>query len=132
MLRAPEPERYVLFGVLLREFDPQKWEAVRERGILRFLLINGVLFWAIPLMAITGYFNESFTNGFLSERSVVHTSLWVLGGLAYGFILWHQNQSRYNHGRRQPKEAEPIRWWASPLTWVGVPVLIIIAWAFAG
>ncbi len=85
-------------------YSLQDWVAKREKGLVRFLLIDGVLFTGGPfavILQLVGYFlfaeeGQTFGQYFTSTRTWVtfffHGTLF--GGIM-GFVKWRRYEKAY-------------------------------------
>jgi hypothetical protein len=87
------------------------WERLRRHGRFRFVLLYGVILFGglstVVLMASRwfsgGY--EYFEMTFLS-RPLTVVLAGVLGGVAFGFLVWEFNEIRYRHALEDDRAAE--------------------------
>lgn len=87
-----------------------EWNEKRGRGIVRFLLVDGILFSGGPfavVMQVMGWFlfgeqYDSFGAYFSAPRT---WSAFVLDGLVFGlimgFVKWRRNERAFATGSRQ-------------------------------
>ncbi|MET3652913.1 hypothetical protein [Dyella japonica] len=72
-----------------REFD--RWARIREQGVLRYVLLNGVLFYGLPMFLI-------MTFVIPHPRLTVMQSAFLWGALAgagYGIAMWVVQERRF-------------------------------------
>lgn len=82
-------------------YTASQWQAKRERGIWRFLLIDGILITGGPfavILQIVGYFlfpgdaqtfGQYYADSMTWVRFILHGTLF---GLIMGFINWRRNE----------------------------------------
>jgi hypothetical protein len=79
-----------------------RWSQVRRKGLLRFMVLHGVIMWGgltlVLWLGSTWLFasQEYFARTFLSQPFFLLTAV-ALGGLLFGFLVWHFNEQRYKH-----------------------------------
>ncbi len=73
------------------------WERTRKKGKTRYILVNGVLFWGVPMLIFMSFIGDRnpFSNGLFSAASLVHYIVWLGAGLVYGFAMWHYFERKY-------------------------------------
>ena len=85
------------------------WAQKREQGIVRYLLIDGVLFTGGPfavVMQVLGYFlfpenAQTFGEYFASSTTWVRFFLHgTLFGIVMGLIKWRRNQAAHSEGSK--------------------------------
>jgi len=87
-------------GAFMSDKQQVWWANVRRQGMLRFVLLYGVLGWGalttlgwMASMWISAR-EEYFAQTFFSQPLVFILAA-VLAGLMGGFLLWHLNEIRY-------------------------------------
>ena len=76
------------------------WGRLRRQGMLRFVVLYGVVGWGglgTAVLVAWMWFSstkEYFAQTFLSQPFTLILAC-VLGGLMFGFLLWHVNEIRY-------------------------------------
>ena len=82
-------------------YTAEQWRAKRDRGIWRFLLIDGILITGGPfavILQVVGYFlfpgdaqtfGQYYTDSMTWVRFILHGSLF---GLIMGFVNWRRNE----------------------------------------
>ena len=73
------------------------WKRTREKGILKFVLVNGVLSYGLAMfiaMTLVVHRNE-LTPRYAALSAVI----WAIGGAVFGFLTWHLQESRYRKAR---------------------------------
>jgi len=78
------------------------WSQIRRKGLLRFMVLHGVILWGGLTLALwlapTWLFasREYFARTFLSQPFFLLAAV-ALGGLLFGLLVWHFNEQRYKH-----------------------------------
>ena len=67
-----------------------RWHALREKGMLRFILVQGVLQWGIGtavlwLVIMTVFAGDSFDVVASAPLALV---IFPAGGVLFGFLMW--------------------------------------------
>ena len=78
--------------------DPHlaRWEATRRRGPWRFILLRGVLLWGLGCGLLFGLLSASaFPQAPAAQRWALSLSLFPLGGLVLGALLWRTHERTY-------------------------------------
>ncbi len=82
-------------------YTVDQWKEKRERGLLRFLLIDGILIAGGPfavILQVVGYFlfpgdaqtfGQYFVDSMTWVRFILHGTLF---GLIMGFVNWRRNE----------------------------------------
>jgi hypothetical protein len=73
----------------------KRWGLIREKGKARYILVYGVLFWGIPMLVFMSFITNPFTNGLFSAAALIHCIVWLIGGLVYGFVMWHYSEYKF-------------------------------------
>ncbi len=77
----------------MKAHEIASWGEVRARGRARFILINGLLLWGLPLFVVMTFILDPSPR---SPGMIVSSAVgWLLSGLLYGPLLWHINERRY-------------------------------------
>lgn len=49
----------------MKDKDVKKWEITRQKGMLIYVLKNGIMAWGVPMFIVMGFIvNKPFANGF--------------------------------------------------------------------
>ena len=77
-----------------KQFD--KWQKMRMKGKRRFILINGLLSWGVPMFVVMTFVvnmpeNAEMTFGLIAINALI----WTLGGLAFGYLTWTLSEKNY-------------------------------------
>ena len=76
--------------------DLKNWEALRQRGKKRFILITGVLSYGVPMFFVMTFFVNRKSEVMPEPlRLGISLVIWLLGGAAFGWIMWRLNEGRY-------------------------------------
>jgi hypothetical protein len=71
-----------------REFD--RWARTRGQGMLRYVLLSGVVFYGLPMFLIM-----TFLIPHPRLSTVQSALLWLLAGAGYGVAMWLVQERRY-------------------------------------
>jgi hypothetical protein len=74
--------------------DLKKWEMTRQKGKTKFILLNGIVAWGIPMFVIMTFVvnrQRVRTAGLLLLSAVI----WALGGVCFGFAIWTISERKY-------------------------------------
>jgi len=72
-----------------REFD--RWSRVREQGLLRYVLVNGVVFYGLPMFVLM-----TFVIPHPRLNVLQSAMLWMaLAGSGYGIARWMVQERRF-------------------------------------
>jgi len=76
--------------------DLKNWELLRQKGKRRFILITGVLSYGLPMFVVMTFFVNRKSEVMPEPlRVAISLVIWLLGGAAFGFIMWKLNEGRY-------------------------------------
>lgn len=76
--------------------DLQRWAATRQKGKRRFILVSGLLCYGLPMFAIMTFFVNRRPDRPITLMMVgISAVTWALGGAAFGWIMWHLTERRY-------------------------------------
>ncbi len=84
----------------------KKWEITRQKGKAKFILLNGVLAWGLPMFIVMTFFLNRRPDQMLSLTTVfVSAIIWALGGALFGWMAWTWAERRYKKylAARQPE-----------------------------
>lgn len=71
----------------MNEKSFERWEKMRAKGMLRYMLINGLLVWGLPMFAVMIFFQlKPETGSILFGEVVVTAVLWAFAGLCLGYL----------------------------------------------
>ena len=72
-----------------------KWERQKQEGIVKFVLIEGVVKWGVFSTLI--FLSMLITGKELGQEEIVTTCLiWLVASIIYGFSLWHGTSLAHN------------------------------------
>ncbi len=80
----------------MKEKDFERWKKLRKKGVLRFVLQNGVLAWGVPVLIVMAFINKPFENGMAPVSAIIHCVVYPIGGIFFGLVLWLTSEERYN------------------------------------
>lgn len=71
----------------------QRWERVRARGLGRYVLVQGVLAYGLPLFLLMNFVVH---REYLGWRVILASAVaWTLGGAVFGWAVWHARERLY-------------------------------------
>lgn len=71
----------------------EEWQQVRAKGLLRYVLVRGVLAYGLPMfLAMTFVVNRDKLSGNSIGLSVL---AWALGGALFGVLTWHVQERKF-------------------------------------
>jgi len=74
----------------------QRWEKVRQKGRLRFILLTGVAGWGLPMFAVmTFVVNRRPDSPPTPSFILVSAVIWALGGAVFGLSMWTISEKKY-------------------------------------
>jgi hypothetical protein len=79
----------------MKERELAAWEQAQQQGFAKFVVINGVLSWGLPMLIIIGYFNNVLGAGATLSSIVLHCVIWFSAGGIFGAVLWWISSYRY-------------------------------------
>lgn len=80
------------------------WQETRKKGILRFIIVNGILLFGIPVTIATAVIRFYFgTPGAYSWRDyLLSNGTWIgfilqalISGIIFGAVIWYFNERTY-------------------------------------
>ncbi len=78
--------------------DLKKWETKRRLGRTKFILVYGILYWAIPACIaatlIRVYLMGEKFNFNVASVSIT-VAVWALAGVFFGWQMWRRVETRY-------------------------------------
>ncbi|MGP9799350.1 hypothetical protein [Rheinheimera sp. NSM] len=79
----------------MKEKELLRWSEQRRKGLRKFILLNGVLSWGLPMLIAMAFIGKPFEQGFTAKAITIHCLVWVFGGVLFGIVLWFINEWRY-------------------------------------
>lgn len=77
----------------MKEKHFQKWQSTRVKGKSRFILINGLIGWGLPMFIIMTFVVNKPEAGHMSPSLVaLNAFIWAIGGLAFGYFVWSASE----------------------------------------
>lgn len=74
----------------------KKWEATREKGKARYILVNGVVAWGLPMFAVMTFIlnrDRPKTDSF--SMVLLSAVIWTIGGACFGLAMWIISERKY-------------------------------------
>lgn len=74
----------------MRLSERRKWQRTREKGVLQYVLLNGVLLFGVPMFLFVTFVLRH-------DRMPIWESavLWSVTGIVYRVAMWVINERRY-------------------------------------
>jgi hypothetical protein len=73
----------------MKDKDVEKWKVTREKGMLTYVLYNGILAWGVPMFIVMSFIvNKPFANGFSIKNVITHGGIWLIAGIFFGVCTW--------------------------------------------
>lgn len=88
----------------MNERELAAWQQAQQQGFAKFVLINGVLSWGLPMLIIIGYFNNILSAS--TSGIVLHCVIWFSAGGLFGMVLWWISKYRYEKHLKTKKPRE--------------------------
>lgn len=76
------------------EQNLQKWHKIKKRGLLFFLLIEGIAKWGLVSLCIF-LLVSAISNGLTMQKMMLTGSVWLVMSLLYGFVIWKGTECYY-------------------------------------
>ena len=77
----------------------QRWSAIRAKGRTRYILVNGVLSYGLPMFLVLGVSPKLFNFPFPARPSDTYwlwqPLLWAAAGAIYGVGTWYASERSY-------------------------------------
>lgn len=84
----------------------EKWSKTREKGIKKFILVNGLLGWGLPMFLVMTFIINKPYNGEWSPSLILFSAvIWTLGGLAFGYFTWGSAERAYKKALEKRQDA---------------------------
>jgi len=76
--------------------DIRKWGITRQKGKMKFILLNGVVAWGIPMFVImTFVINRERARTDPVWLLLVSAVIWAIGGACFGLAIWTISERKY-------------------------------------
>jgi len=76
--------------------DIKKWEITRQKCKTKFILLNGVVAWGIPMFVImTFVINRERARTDPAWLLLLSAVIWAIGGACFGFAIWTISERKY-------------------------------------
>lgn len=94
----------------MKEKEFNSWSKSRRKGKLKFILINGVLAWGMPMFFLmTFMLNDAFDeSGLIMSHVRINAVIWTITGLFFGISVWFFSEYKYKKEVANRKEPEQI------------------------
>jgi len=72
-----------------------KWEKMRAKGMWRFVLLYGVLWWGTFMIVGTSAYDYFLRHRSLSEELYISVPVYLVGGMVFGLAMWLVGEYQY-------------------------------------
>ena len=75
------------------------WE-VRRGSKLRYVLVQGIIFWAFPvflLVLLIGFLSGATNTDILLATLPARILIWAIVGILFGLLMWSLNEKKYKN-----------------------------------
>lgn len=73
----------------------QKWAQVRALGRLRFVIVQGCVYFGVSIAAVTSLWDYVWLDAFTWTAAFVKVPMWLAAGTAWALWLWHTMEKRW-------------------------------------
>jgi len=74
----------------------RKWEETRQKGKLRFIFLQGVVAWGVPMFIVmTFVLNRERAKTDPPWMFLASAVIWACGGACFGLAMWTISERRY-------------------------------------
>jgi len=75
-----------------------KWERTRANGAMRYILVQGVASYGLPMFIAMTFFLH---RNDLSPRFIgISAIIWALGGALFGALMWYVLERQYRKAKQ--------------------------------
>ena len=75
--------------------EVEKWKKVREKGLLHFIAVTGVLSFGVPLFIALNFMNPPSKPLTPVDYVVLFLICAVAGGSLFGYLVWAVQEKKY-------------------------------------
>ena len=86
----------------MKEKELARWSTMREKGMLMFVLINGLLAWGAPMFVVMTFIVPNFVGAHSRLPVAIAALIWACAGLFYGVAVWLWQEHRYRKAMEAP------------------------------
>lgn len=71
----------------------EKWKEIRAKGMLRFVLLSGVLSYGLAMFVVMTFVvnRDKLSTSFIGISAIV----WAIGGALFGLIMWFVQERQF-------------------------------------
>ena len=94
----------------MSDVQAAKWAEIRTRGRRRYILMNGVLGWGVPMAVTLTIFKKFLFEApgpFLGRLSLTLVA-YSIGGVWFGKKMWADSERRYAEWRRSKADPDQL------------------------
>lgn len=70
-----------------------RWKHTRSLGMMRYVLVTGVLSWGVPMFGIMTFLAHQADR--TPKMIAVSAIIWMIGGAAFGALTWSVAEWQY-------------------------------------
>ena len=82
----------------MNEKQRAEWGKIRAKGMWRFVLLYGVLWWGTFMIVGTSAYNYFLRRREFSEGLYISVPVYLVGGLVFGLAIWLVGEYQYRRG----------------------------------
>ncbi|MFO6424109.1 hypothetical protein [Motilimonas sp. KMU-193] len=84
----------------------QAWAKVRKLGRNRYMMLNGMLMYGVPLFVVMSFIvNQPFAEGYTMTAVAIHLGVWLFIGQMFGLVNWVVNEKRFAKASGQNQQS---------------------------
>lgn len=80
----------------MKPIEMERWAKARAQGMLRYVLVSGVLMWGLPMFVVM-----TFVVSHPTLPLLVSGLIWGVGGVCFGVAMWLTQEYRYRKALQQ-------------------------------
>lgn len=81
----------------------KSWETIKSKGLLRYVLVDGVVSYGLFMFIVMAFVNKLFSDGLTSKAAISHCIIWPLSGIGFGLLNWFVNERLYRKSKSVSK-----------------------------
>jgi hypothetical protein len=76
----------------------KKWEGIREKGVVRFIMIRGILLTGIPSMVLLILLSQLMNpESNLIVDIIYYSIIGLAAGIGWGYFIWWSSENSYKN-----------------------------------
>lgn len=76
----------------MKDHERDAWDKIRQKGVYRYVLINGALSYGLPMFVVTFFLIDKSPD---IGDIFLYALAWLIGGLIFGLVMWRVNERRF-------------------------------------